>query len=34
MKRGGYIKGLDRMDATGAWHPQNFEVLYLATVKF
>ena len=26
--------GLDRMGAKGAWNPQNFEVLYLAPVKF
>ena len=27
-------RGLDRTGAMGAWHPQNFEVLYLAPVKF
>lgn len=26
-------RGLDRAGATGAWHPQNFEVLHVGTRK-
>ena len=29
-----YLRGLDRTGATGAWHPQNFEMYILAPAKF